>query len=53
VHVTARGAEALELLLEKNEAFDALVLDVMLPGKDGFTVRSARNCAKRRTTFRC
>lgn len=47
VHVTARGEEALELLLKKKEDFDALVLDVMLPGKDGFTVarelRQAQN----------
>lgn len=38
VHVTDRGEEALQLLLEEKEEFDALVLDVMLPGKDGFTV---------------
>lgn len=47
VHIIARGEEALELLLEKNEDFDALVLDVMLPGKDGFAVarelRQAQN----------
>src|SRR5579863_6609631 len=47
VHVAAKGEEALELLLQKKEDFDALVLDVMLPGKDGFTVarelRQAQN----------
>lgn len=47
VHVAAKGEEALELLLQKKEEFDALVLDVMLPGKDGFTVarelREAQN----------
>jgi DNA-binding response OmpR family regulator len=47
VHVTAEGEEALELLLKQKEDFDALVLDVMLPGKDGFTVarelRQAQN----------
>lgn len=41
------GELALNMLLEKREAFDAVVLDVMLPGKDGFTVahdlREARN----------
>ncbi len=34
------GETALELLLNKRETFDLLVLDVMLPGKDGFTVAS-------------
>jgi DNA-binding response OmpR family regulator len=47
VQTTDRGEEALALLLEKKERFDALVLDVMLPGKDGFTVarelRKAKN----------
>jgi len=47
VHVTDRGEEALELLLKSKEEFDALVLDVMLPGKDGFAVarelRQAQN----------
>ncbi|MCU1243858.1 MAG: DNA-binding response regulator [Candidatus Acidoferrum typicum] len=47
VHVTDKGEEALTLLLKKKEAFDALILDVMLPGKDGFTVarelREAQN----------
>jgi DNA-binding response OmpR family regulator len=38
VHVTGKGEEALALLLEEKETFDALILDVMLPGKDGFTV---------------
>ena len=38
VHVTDRGEEALALLLQEKEAFDALILDVMLPGKDGFAV---------------
>jgi len=38
VHVTDKGEEALTLLLKNNEGFDALILDVMLPEKDGFTV---------------
>jgi DNA-binding response OmpR family regulator len=38
VRVTSRGEEALHLLLDEKENFEALVLDVMLPGKDGFTV---------------
>jgi DNA-binding response OmpR family regulator len=41
------GESALDLLLTKHEQFDAVVLDVMLPGKDGFQVaaesRAARN----------
>jgi len=38
VQVSGNGEEALKLLLEDKEEFDALVLDVMLPGKDGFAV---------------
>lgn len=36
--VASDGETALELLLKEREHFDLLVLDVMLPGKDGFTV---------------
>ena len=36
--VAGDGETALDLLLEQRAAFDLLVLDVMLPGKDGFTV---------------
>ena len=49
VDVAADGESALDRLLEKHEAFDAVVLDVMLPGKSGFDVatalRDARNYA--------
>jgi len=38
VDVVCDGESALERLLDKKELFDAVVLDVMLPGKDGFTV---------------
>jgi len=38
VDVVGDGESALERLLDKKELFDAVVLDVMLPGKDGFTV---------------
>jgi len=45
--VVGDGESATERLLEKKEAFDAIVLDIMLPGKDGFSVvselRAARN----------
>ncbi|HWZ98260.1 MAG TPA: response regulator transcription factor [Candidatus Dormibacteraeota bacterium] len=47
VEVTDKGEEALKRLLKEKQEFDALVLDVMLPGKDGFTVarelREAQN----------
>jgi len=38
VTVTDHGEAALELLLVQHEVFDVVVLDVMLPGKDGYTV---------------
>lgn len=41
VQVVGNGEEALERLSKNKEGFDALVLDVMLPGKDGFTVARA------------
>jgi DNA-binding response OmpR family regulator len=41
VQVSGNGEEALKLLLKDKEEFDALVLDVMLPGKDGFAVARA------------
>src|ERR1700757_4064598 len=45
--VVGDGEAATDRLLEKQEKFDVVVLDIMLPGKDGFTVvselRNARN----------
>jgi DNA-binding response OmpR family regulator len=38
VAVVSDGESALDRLLAKKETFDAVVLDVMLPGKDGFEV---------------
>jgi len=38
VEVAADGETALDRLVEKEERFDAVVLDVMLPGKSGFDV---------------
>jgi DNA-binding response OmpR family regulator len=38
VEVAGDGETALERLVEKSERFDAVVLDVMLPGKSGFDV---------------
>ena len=40
VEVAETGEAALELLAADSPAFDVLVLDVMLPGKDGFAVVS-------------
>lgn len=38
VSVALSGEAALALLLEQSESFSAVVLDCMLPGKDGFAV---------------
>ncbi len=38
VEVAGDGETALDRLVEKKERFDAVVLDVMLPGKSGFDV---------------
>src|SRR6478672_6261685 len=51
VDVVGDGESALELLLGdpakgKRADFDAVVLDVMLPGKDGFTVATELRAAK-------
>jgi DNA-binding response OmpR family regulator len=47
VDVLGDGESALDQILKKEAKFDAVVLDVMLPGVDGFTVvaelRKARN----------
>ncbi len=45
--IVGDGEAATDRLLHKKENFDAIVLDIMLPGKDGFSVvselRAARN----------
>src|ERR1700752_4162320 len=46
VEVTGDGESALKRLLESNGRFDAVVLDVMLPGIDGFEVVSALRKAR-------
>ncbi len=38
VETVGDGESALALLLGRRESFDVVVLDVMLPGKDGFEV---------------
>src|SRR5688572_1750452 len=45
VVVAETGERALELLLGNRSPFDVVVLDVMLPGKDGFTVASELRAA--------
>jgi DNA-binding response OmpR family regulator len=41
VHVIGDGAEALARLRAERDQFDAVVLDIMLPGKNGFDVARA------------
>jgi two-component system, OmpR family, alkaline phosphatase synthesis response regulator PhoP len=38
VEITEHGEDALKWLLDDKRKYDAVILDVMLPGKDGFTV---------------
>src|SRR5512132_2406365 len=45
VDAVSDGETALSLLVEKRRNYDALVLDVMLPGKDGFTVAAELRAA--------
>jgi DNA-binding response OmpR family regulator len=40
VHVVDTGESALDTLRTESNLFDVVILDVMLPGKDGFTVMS-------------
>lgn len=44
--VASDGEMALDRLLVRHEPFDAVVLDVMLPGKNGFTVATELRQAK-------
>jgi len=43
--VTGSGEDALDLVLRRREPFDVVILDVMLPGKDGFAVASELRAA--------
>ncbi len=45
VKTVSDGEAALSLLVDDQERYDALVLDVMLPGKDGFAVASELRAA--------
>jgi DNA-binding response OmpR family regulator len=44
-HIVNNGTRAVDLLLEHRNRFDVVILDVMLPGKDGFEVASAVRAA--------
>ena len=44
--VAPDGEQALDLLLKERRVFDVVVLDVMLPGKDGFTVAAELRAAE-------
>jgi DNA-binding response OmpR family regulator len=46
VEVVGTGEEALKLLLEERRYFDVMVLDIMLPEKDGFAVASELRAAQ-------
>jgi DNA-binding response OmpR family regulator len=39
-HIVNNGIRAIDLLLKDRDRFDVVILDVMLPGKDGFEVAS-------------
>jgi DNA-binding response OmpR family regulator len=43
--VAGSGEEAIALLLEQRQGIDVVILDVMLPGKDGFEVASELRAA--------
>jgi len=45
VLVTADGEQALARILDDRQVFDVIVLDVMLPGRDGFFVAAALRSA--------
>ena len=45
VDAVSDGEAALSLVFDKRQTYDALVLDVMLPGKDGFTVAAELRAA--------
>lgn len=46
VTVIGNGRQALEALMTDRQRFDAVILDVMLPGKDGFAVASELRAAE-------
>ncbi|MDQ2840823.1 MAG: response regulator transcription factor [Acidobacteriota bacterium] len=46
IEVVETGEEALQLVLPPPSSFDVVVLDIMLPGQDGFTVMSEMRAAR-------
>jgi DNA-binding response OmpR family regulator len=44
-HIVTNGIRAVDLLLEERNRFDVVILDVMLPGRNGFEVASAVRAA--------
>lgn len=48
--VVGDGESATDRLLDKKENFDVVVLDIMLPGKDGFSVVSVESGTKLRSS---
>lgn len=44
--VASDGEQALDLLLKERRSFDVVILDVALPGKDGFTVAAELRAAE-------
>lgn len=46
VQVASDGESATDVLLQRKELFDAMILDVMLPGKNGFAVAAELRAAK-------
>ena len=46
IEVVETGEEALQTLLPPPSSFDVVVLDIMLPGQDGFTVMSEMRAAR-------
>ena len=53
VKIAGDGEIATELLLNQLEPFDVIILDVMLPGKDGFSVVSELRASKNYTPVLC
>ena len=54
VEVVGDGEAAVAQLLEQAKTFDAVILDVMLPGMDGFSVAAAlREAARYVPVCRC
>jgi len=45
VRIASDGEQALASILDEHQSFDVVVLDVMLPGRDGFAVASALRSA--------